>query len=180
MKYKKLLSVVTFSCLLSQAIAIQAQSSAHGYFDNLLSLCGSQFVGEMTFPTEGQDSFMGKKLIADFSQCNQTQLRVPFKVGDDTSRTWVFTKTDLGLSLKHDHRHADGSPDEVTNYGGDSSGSGDAFKQSFPADDFTQTLIPAASTNVWQVSLSKDRAELTYHLERHGKPRFTAVLTKQP
>ncbi|NND81775.1 MAG: hypothetical protein HKN50_05030 [Gammaproteobacteria bacterium] len=164
----------------SQAPAAADTSAvpAHQFFEVLSSLCGSHYVGEMTFPTDSQDSFKGKQLVAEFSDCAAQEIRVPFKVGEDTSRTWVFTKTAAGARLKHDHRHKDGSPDDVTNYGGDSTDDGSALRQAFAADDFTQQLIPAASTNVWNIILSEDKQQLTYHLERHGKPRFTAVLNK--
>lgn len=171
------LMVIMF-LLFGQVLLAQTEHQSHRFFDQLAALCGSRFVGEMTFPTEGQDSFKGKQLVAEFNQCDKQQLRVHFAVGEDTSRTWVFTKTKKSLSLKHDHRHADGSPDEMTNYGGDSDGFGSSFMQSFPADKFTQELIPAASTNVWSVSISEDQKQLTYHLQRHNKPRFTAVLTR--
>lgn len=161
-------------------VAAQSSSALNAYFDNLSSVCGSQFVGEMTFPTEGQDSFMGKRLVADFQQCSGEEIRVPFAVGDDTSRTWVFSRSDKSLVLKHDHRHPDGTPDEITDYGGEADNSGSALSQSFPADAHTQALIPEASSNVWMISLSEDKTQLTYHLERHGKPRFTAVLVKTP
>ncbi len=152
---------------------------AHAYFDQLTSLCGSRYEGEMTFPENGQDSFAGKLLVAEFSSCSDAEIRVPFRVGDDTSRTWVFSKTEQGVRLKHDHRHKDGTPDEVTEYGGDSMAGGTASKQSFPADAFTANLIPEAATNVWTVSVSDDKQTLTYHLTRHAKPRVTAVLTLQ-
>ena len=111
----------------------------------------------------GQDSFAGKLLVAEFKKCSDSEVRVPFAVGDNTSRTWVFTKTDAGARLKHDHRHADGSLDEVTNYGGDASSDGTELSQSFAADAFTAELIPDAATNVWTVSLSEDLQTLTYH-----------------
>ena len=170
---------VIFLLLLSvMTISAAAQPPAHLFFDQLTSLCGSRYVGEMTFPIEGRDSFKGKLLVAEIKQCEQAEIRVPFAVGDNTSRTWIFTKTQAGLRLKHDHRHADGTVDKVSNYGGDASNSGSALRQSFPADEYTGSLIPAASTNVWTISLSADYQQLTYHLERAGKPRFTAVLKR--
>jgi len=176
----KFLNITVLSILsLSPALTVQAQQQAHAFFDQLSSLCGSRFVGEMTFPTDSQDSFKGKELVAEFKECNAEQVLVPFSVGKDKSRTWVFTKTDNGVSLKHDHRHTDGSPDEVTNYGGDSGDVGHSLSQSFAADEFTQKLIPDAATNVWTVSISEDSQRLTYHLERHDKPRFTAILNRR-
>ena len=92
--------------LLSSLSVSVASSNAHAFFDALQDLCGSRYEGEMTFPLDGQDSFAGKLLVAEFKQCNNTEVRVPFAVGDNKSRTWVFTKTESGARLKHDHRHA--------------------------------------------------------------------------
>lgn len=148
------------------------------YFAKLGSLCGERYEGEMTFPTEGQDSFAGKLLVAEFASCESSEIRVPFAVGEDHSRTWIFSKLEGGLQLKHDHRHEDGTPDEINMYGGMTADSGTELSQSFAADAHTKSLIPEAATNVWTVSLSADASQLTYHLERHAAPRFTAVLTR--
>jgi hypothetical protein len=148
------------------------------FLQNLQSLCGARYEGEMTFPEDGQDSFAGKLLVAEIKQCDANQVRIPFHVGEDTSRTWIITATDAGLELKHDHRHKDGTPDEVTNYGGTVITRGSDVSQSFPADPFTAELIPEASTNVWSLTFSDDFTQLTYHLTRHDKPRFTAVLQR--
>ena len=59
-----------------------------------------------------------------FRSCDLAEIRIPFHVGEDRSRTWVMTPTSVGLRLKHDHRHEDGSEDEVTQYGGDTRGTG--------------------------------------------------------
>lgn len=152
--------------------------SQEQYFQTLLSLCGQKFVGQSSFPTDPDDSFYGKRLVANFKSCSDDEIRVPFIVGDDHSRTWIFTRMNDGLQLKHDHRHHDGTPDEVTNYGGIANDKGLPSSQFFPADEFTANLLPAAATNVWNISLSEDGQELTYYLERHSKPRFKATLTK--
>jgi hypothetical protein len=78
--------------------------------------------------------------------------------------------------LKHDHRHEDGTPDEVTMYGGMAMAGGTPLSLSFAADDHTAKLIPAAKTNVWTISLNEQADQLTYHLDRNSAPRFTAVL----
>ena len=68
----------------------------------------------------------------------------------------------------------------ITNYGGTVHSVGTPYSQSFPADGFTARLIPEAATNVWTLTFTKDFSELTYHLTRHDKPRFTAVLKRVP
>jgi len=148
------------------------------YFANLAGLCGARFEGRMTFPHDEQHDFANKLLVANFVTCSESLIRVSFWVGEDRSRTWVFRKTSSGIELKHDHRHADGSPDEITNYGGGTLSQGTLSEQAFSADGFTQKLIPDAATNVWKITLSSDLSELIYHLERHGKPRFTAVFRR--
>jgi hypothetical protein len=57
---------------------------------------------------------------------------------------------------------------------------GSPLSQSFPADSYTANLIPEAASNEWFLSFSADGQELTYYLERHGKPRYKAVLSKVP
>lgn len=155
-----------------------AEDARGQFFNTLKSLCGARFEGAMTFPADGQHEFAGKPLVAHVASCGDDEIRVPFLVGEDRSRTWIFSRTADGLQLKHDHRHADGTPDAVTMYGGMASATGTPLVQSFAADAHTARLIPAAATNVWTVSLSADGKSLTYHLERDARPRFTAVLER--
>jgi len=142
-------------------------------------LCGAKFEGYSSFPDDPADAFAGKLLVAEVSVCRQDEIRIRFAVGEDRSRTWILSRDEKGLLLKHDHRHADGTPDDITMYGGWAIEGGSATSQSFAADKHTSDLIPAAATNVWTLSLDPKTGELTYYLERHGKPRFKAVLKKQ-
>lgn len=152
-------------------------TNQQAFFDKLKSMCGARFEGHSVFPEDPGDAFRGQLLVAVIKTCGDDEIRIPFLVGPDSSRTWVLKRTAKGLQLKHDHRHADGTPDEVTLYGGTAIDAGSALSQSFPADSYTAGLIPEASTNEWFLSFSADGRELTYYLERHGKPRFKAVLS---
>ena len=69
-------------------------------------------------PATPNDPFDGKTLVMHVRSCTPGELRIPFHVGEDHSRTWVLTRTTSGLRLKHDHRHADGTEDVLTMYGG--------------------------------------------------------------
>lgn len=157
----------------------ETPNSAQLYFDQLSQLCGSTFQGYSSFPEDPDHPFAGQLLVAHFDTCNDHEIRIPFIVGEDHSRTWVFTYDTAGLTLKHDHRHANGEPDEVNNYGGSTSEPGTKYSQSFPADAYTAKLIPDAATNMWRVSLSEDAQQLTYYLERNNQPRFKAELQRQ-
>jgi len=175
------MKAITLSIILlltSGALNASENDSQIAFFNSLSKLCGESFEGQMTFPTEGQDSFAGKVLVASIETCTDTVIRIPFHVGSDHSRTWIVSKTENGLQLKHDHRHADGTPDEINMYGGLAAGDGSALSQSFAADTHTATIIPEAKTNVWTMTLNENRNAFTYHLERHNAPRFTAELSK--
>jgi len=58
-------------------------------------------------------------------------------------------------------------------YGGTTTNSGQASLQIFPADEKTQTMIPAASSNVWWITL--DDKQFTYNLRRLGTPRVFRI-----
>jgi hypothetical protein len=99
-----------------------------------------------------------KPLVMHVRECRSGEVRIPFHVGDDRSRTWIVTRTAAGLRLKHDHRHADGAPDELTMYGGDTVTPGTAGRQQFPADAesialFTRTGRTVSNSNVWAMEV---------------------------
>lgn len=170
------LSLVNLAC---QAEFADEPDAREVFFNNISSMCGVRFSGQSSFPEDPGDAFRGKTLVAHINECGADVIRIPFHVGEDQSRTWVLSRVPGGLQLKHDHRHKDGTPDEVTMYGGTTLEEGSPGSQSFPADAYTATLIPDAATNEWFLSLSEDGTELTYYLERHGKPRFRAMLTRE-
>ncbi|MEI8643702.1 hypothetical protein P4S60_15675 [Pseudoalteromonas sp. Hal040] len=157
--------------------------SHDGFFDNIAAHCGKAYEGKVSVDNAaGPSSFAGKKLVMHVRRCNERELQVPFHVGDDASRTWIITKTGSGLSLKHDHRHKDGSDDESTMYGGHTLDAGFANAQSFPADQYSKELfvsqgIPQSMGNTWQMYIYPK--QFTYRLVREGREfRVDFDLTK--
>ena len=172
-----------YSCvagLLAAVLLVAGAPSEAGseFFERLRGLCGASFEGYSSFPPDPEHPFAGRRLVATVATCTETEIRIPFSVGEDRSRTWILARSERGLLLKHDHRHEDGTPDEVTMYGGWATGGGSALSQSFAADEHTRALLPEAATNVWTVSLAPDGSGLTYYLERHAEPRFKATLAR--
>ncbi|MEQ9569683.1 MAG: hypothetical protein RLN75_05790, partial [Longimicrobiales bacterium] len=102
----------------AERFAAPAQAA---FWESLESLCGEAFAGTLTENEPPSDDFEGRELVMHVRECSEREIRVPFFVGEDRSRTWVFTPVDDGraLRLKHDHRHADGTEDDITQYGGD-------------------------------------------------------------
>ena len=167
--------VVLSNFLLTTGLAQETVSSIppqDEFFRAISELCGKAFPGTVTIDNDSSDSFSNKKLIMHVRRCDETQLQIPFHVGEDASRTWVITKTGSGLSLKHDHRHRDGTEDVLTQYGGHTVDAGWAQVQSFPADQYSKELfvanaIPQSVGNTWQMYIYPER--FTYRLIRQGR-----------
>ena len=157
------------------ARAAEPASAQDLFFENLRNLCGSTFEGATVFPEDPDHPLGGKKLTIHFASCSDTQVRIPLQAGEDKSRTWIVTLRDGRLLLKHDHRHADGTPDAQTNYGGWATDDGSPERQRFAADDETAKLIPDAATNVWTIEFDRAGEQFVYSLERNGAPRYKAV-----
>jgi hypothetical protein len=166
---KILIALIVVLC----SFGVKDQSQKE-FMSNLGQFCGKTFAGTAIFPEGDRNPFKGQALKVIFDSCSDKELRMPFHVGEDKSRTWILTVDDKGLLFKHDHRHEDGTPDEITMYGGYGKSGGSAFEQSFPADEYTANLIPAASTNEWTFILSNDKKTLSYVLKRDGQLRFKA------
>lgn len=143
--------------------------------------CGQAYAGRIVANTPAPttpDDFEGKALVMHVRGCDDPArgLRIPFQVGDDRSRTWVLTRTDDGLRLKHDHRHEDGSDDAVTMYGGDTVAPGTARRQEFPVDAesialFEREGLAASVANTWAMEVEPGERFL-YELSRPGGRLF--------
>ena len=143
------------------------------FWNTLQSHCGNAYEGSLALPEE-DEAFGGKRLVMHVRACSENEIRIPFYVGEDKSRTWILTKTNDIITLKHDHRHEDGTEDTINFYGGTASNVGKADLQFFPADDQTQKMIPAAATNVWWITI--DDKTFTYNLKRIGTERIFKVV----
>jgi hypothetical protein len=177
--------------LLFSIVTASAQSTASPvdtFWAALGKLCGKAFVGTVAADSSNSPDFAGKQLTMHVRSCERDRIRIPFHVGDDRSRTWVLTRKDGRIQLKHDHRHADGKPDAVTMYGGWTTNPGMATRQFFPADEETARVVPApagnapsAAANVWWIELIAG-SHFSYNLRRLGGDRLFTVrfdLTKE-
>ena len=135
--------------------------------------CGKTYEGTVTSGATTNDGFSGKRLVMHVLSREENQLSIPFNVGENRSRTWILTKANDRIELKHDHRHEDGTNDDVTMYGGTTTNSGLPGIAVFPADQMTATTIPAAATNVWWITINN--TTFTYNLRRIGSDRLFTV-----
>lgn len=147
-----------------------APSPGDRFWQALSSMCGRAFEGKLVEGTEPSDAAIGaERLVMHVRSCSASEIRVPFHVGNNRSRTWVITRTPGGLRLKHDHRHEDGTPDAITQYGGDTRAVTDELRLDFFADEATAKMLPAAASNIWTLSIDGNR--FSYALRRESSGR---------
>lgn len=150
------------------------EAPVDAFFRNVKALCGKTFEGRVVSTDAADDAFRTARLVMRVSPCSRDEVRIPFSVGEDRSRTWILTHFDDGnVRLKHDHRHADGTPDDVTMYGGDSRGTATVERVEFPVDEesismFQANGLTASVTNVWAIELHRGRM-FAYELRRANR-----------
>jgi hypothetical protein len=150
-------------------------AAADAFLESIRQSCGKAYQGHIVAnePASANDPFSGKRLVLHVRECSDREIRIPFHVGDDRSRTFVLTRTPHGLRLKHDHRHEDGSEDKLTMYGGDTIRAGSAGRQEFPADAESKALferegLKASVANTWAIEIDPGKV-IAYELLRPGR-----------
>ncbi|MGI2067358.1 hypothetical protein [Shewanella sp. MF08487] len=170
------LVLASLSSIALPSIAAQTEplstETQNTFFAQIAGHCGQAFAGKVVSGNAVDSDFSGKSLMMHVRECSDTELKIPFHVGDDHSRTWVLTKAQQGLKLKHDHRHQDGSEDAVTMYGGDTINDGTVQKQSFPIDkdsidNFVKNGLTQSITNVWHIAITP--TTFSYQLTRANR-----------
>lgn len=171
---KQIAALVAVAMALSAcATAPVPASPQDAFFANLKALCGQRFEGRVVTTDAADADFARSRLLMHVRDCSANEVRIPFWVGENRSRTWVVTRTASGVRLKHDHRHEDGTEDELSQYGGDTTDAGTATRQEFPVDQFSKDLFTrrnatVSNTNVWAMEVRP--AEIfAYELRRPNR-----------
>ncbi|WP_425407959.1 hypothetical protein [Hyphococcus sp.] len=171
----KIAYCVVTALLLAACSATEPDTDAAGpaeaFMARIAAHCGEAFEGRMVSDDDADTDFARERLVMHVRKCTDNQIRIPFHVGDDRSRTWVISRTEEGLRLKHDHRHEDGSEDAVTQYGGDSAIVTEQ-RVEFPVDDYSVALfkregLTASVTNVWAMEITE--TVFAYELSRENR-----------
>ena len=164
------LAVISSAALAKEAPLVSIPN--HDMFFNAIKAhCSKAFQGKVSKDNVG-NTFGDAKLVMHVRKCTDSEIQIPFHVGDDASRTWILTKTGAGLMLKHDHRNEDGTFHTSTMYGGHTVDEGFPQVQSFPADAYSKALfiesgIAASTDNVWQMMIYPSR--FSYRLIRPAR-----------
>lgn len=182
----KAIALIVTLCALAACATAPLPTPAASYFENLRTLCGKTYEGRLAVNDPADATFAGKRLVMGPVTCSDaTVVRIPFVVGEDRSRTWVLTRVEGDrIRLKHDHRHADGTEDALSQYGGDSIDAGTSTRQYFPADAFSRDLfvrqnLQRSLTNMWSVGIEPG-AMFAYEqrrADRHFRVEFDLTVT---
>lgn len=145
-------------------------AAAEGVFEAMQANCGKAFEGRV-IKGPADDAWRSAKLVMHIRDCSASVIKVPLAYNEDRSRIWVFTRhADGTVSLKHDHRHSDGSEDKITQYGGrsvDGDGAPGDMDIAFPVDAesiavFKENGLNTSTENTWHIS--KDGDDFVYRL----------------
>ena len=174
MFYKGLFIAVALisSVLFGREAPLVSIPTHDAFFNALKAHCGKAFLGKVAVDNAADDVFNKSKLVMHVRVCTDNQIQIPFHVATDSSRTWIITKTGSGLSLKHDHRKADGTDDPLTMYGGHTVDAGFNEVQNFPADQYSKELfarvgIPQSNGNTWSMYIYPGK--FSYRMVRKGR-----------
>lgn len=176
-------ALILAGCASMQEVPHEPTDPQELFLGGLHTMCGRAYEGRVATNDPADADFHGKRLVMQVT-CANDQVRIPFWVGDDHSRTWVISHTGTGLRLKHDHRHADGSEDVLSQYGGDTVTPGTETRQEFPVDAFSKDLFTregrtVSNTNVWAMEVRPGET-FAYELRRPGRHfRVEFDLTRQ-
>lgn len=193
-------ALLATSCATTPAFKDFLSQNRDDYWAELSALCGQTLHGKMVSNEAVDADMAGRPMRMTVASCSDKEIRIPFHVGPleeggkwDKSRTWVLRKTAKGIQLKHDHRHEDGTPDAVTNYGGEWINVSSkpilvcnpehSLKINFPVDaesiaNFRANGLDKSVTNVWSIGImptgcptapNKKYAKFTYELNRTGE-----------
>lgn len=169
---KNIIVLATVLLFTLTSFAQKAPTNPEKFLTSLSTHCGKAYKGQVVSPNVPAD-FKDKELLMRVISCKADEVKISFFVGEDLSRTWIYTLVDGKVKLKHDHRHQDGTPDDITMYGGTATNTGFADMQFFPSDQQTVDMMSSIAGNVWWVTINDNI--YTYNLKRVDKTSFFSV-----
>ncbi len=81
------------------AAALDPLANQRAFFENLRALCGQTFGGRTILAPVTDRTYEPARLYMVVKDCAGDEIRIPFIVGEDASRTWVFQMRKDGLKF---------------------------------------------------------------------------------
>lgn len=180
MTHSPVAAVAALALTLSSCVGLPpAVTPQDAFFARLTALCGQSFAGALVTADAADADLAGQPMRMQVRDCSAQAIRIPFRIGEDRSRTWVITRTPDGLMLKHEHRDPQGRSAGLDGYGGHTVTAGTAGRQEFPVDAESIALFNAgdaavSTTNVWAMEVQPGQM-FAYELrrtDRHFRVEF--------
>ena len=169
-------AIVSALLIVFIASACTSEPTRKSFLDNYADYCGYAYRGESTVVELGEGSPLdGADLVMIMDECTDGEVRMPFYVDDDRSRTWIMREVEGRLHLSHDHRNPDGSEQEANLYGGYADDEGDAETAYFPSDEETIAARPSREINRWSKSFDHENQRYYYRLYLRDTLRYEAA-----
>jgi hypothetical protein len=160
-------------------VSREGLDAQRAFFESMKAMCGETFGGRTVYAEAGDETFEPARLYFTVEECGENELRIPFVVAGDDSRTWILTLGDRGLTFSHEHLQADGAEYPTSGFGGHATDDGTATFQRFP--DFRATAAtPAAERRVWKLRIDREHDLFVYDLDRGGRLAYRLVFHLGP
>ncbi len=157
------------------ASACASETNETSFLENYADYCGYAYRGESTLVELGEGNPLeGADLVMILDDCSKDEVRMPFYVDDDRSRTWIVRRMNGRLHLSHDHRYPNGTEYDANLYGGYADEDGDAETVYFPSDERTIAERPSREINRWSKSFDHENQRYHYRLYLRDTLRYEA------
>lgn len=173
MKRFSLAAALALALAACAGVVPRSEGPQRMFWTRLSALCGLAYAGRIVSADPADREMAASRLVMHVATCSPEAVRIAFHVGGNRGRTWVISRTGMGLRLKHEHRRRDGTEEARSRYGGDTILPGGARRQAFPADRFSRDLfvredIAASAANVWAIEIVPGRI-FAYELRRRDR-----------
>jgi hypothetical protein len=146
------------------------------FFQEVAALCGMEFVGRTELAPISDEIFSPSPLTLLIEECDETEIRIRFGVGEDFTRSWLLRLEEgHNLLFLQGRRESSNGPALGQLWGGWATDEGSAFKQAFP--DFTVGRASTAlrAQRIWRFELDPVNRVIVYHVDQDDDPRFRLV-----
>lgn len=162
------------ACFLLLSACARQDVAVNDFWLRMSGLCGQAFEGQMVSNDDADAFFESQRLVMLVRDCSETEIHIPFSVGTDDTRTWVLSRGEEGVLLRHYHRHLPNRPEGVTDYGGALAKGATGSRLEFPVDAATVSVFEdegliESMTNVWAMEMRPSQDMFAYEMARPGR-----------
>lgn len=161
-------------CALMLSACERQQVAVNDFWLRMSGLCGQAFEGRLVSWDEADAYFATQRLVMMVRDCSDAEIHIPFMVGADDTRTWVLSRGEEGVLLRHYHRQRPNAPEPITDYGGALVEDGTGSRLEFAVDATTLALfeeegLAESAANVWAIEVKPSQDLFAYEMARPGR-----------